>query len=82
MEADTIDSILTMVASGYGISVVPEHSILPHHRKPIAQTTFGSPPVTRKLCLLLSKKGTMPIDKALHDGFAVAAARLKSPKSR
>jgi len=77
MEADTLDGILTMIASGYGVAVVPEHSILAHYKRSIRSASFGKPPACRKLALVISRRPDFnSIEDALLEAFGVAVKRL------
>ncbi len=36
MELDSVDAILTMVGAGLGVSIVPEYSVMAHHRSSVS----------------------------------------------
>jgi DNA-binding transcriptional LysR family regulator len=78
MESDTLDGILAMVSSGFGIAIVPEHSVLSHYRRLLHVTPFGRPVATRRLALVMSRRPElMAVEDALLAGLSVAVKQLK-----
>lgn len=55
MEIDTLEGVIAMVANGLGTSIVPSRGVRNEFPSSIRTLPFGSPPLIRRLGLLVPR---------------------------
>jgi DNA-binding transcriptional LysR family regulator len=77
MELDSIESILAMVASGLGLSIVPKFSVTAHHLRAVSVAPLRSRLAVRRVALVVRKddpKGAL--SEAVAAALLTAAANV------
>lgn len=89
MEIDTLEGVIAMVANGLGSSVVPSRGVRHEFPSSIRTLSFGSPPLTRRLGLLVPRDNprlhlSQLLLEALREVSARAAPSLSvaAPRAR
>ncbi len=85
MEIDTLEGVIAMVANGLGSSVVPSRGVRHEFPSSIRTLPFGSPPLTRRLGLLVPRDNprlhlSQLLLEALREVSAKSAPLLSAPE--
>jgi DNA-binding transcriptional LysR family regulator len=80
MEIDTLEGVIAMVANGLGSSVVPARGVENEFPASIRTIPFGSPPLTRRLGILVPRDNPRAhLSKLLLDALAEVTTPSSTP---
>lgn len=76
MEIDNLEGVIAMVANGLGSSIVPNRDVKNEFPTAVRAIPFGSPPLTRRLGLLVPKENPRAhLAYKLHEALLAVSAK-------
>jgi len=76
MEIDNLEGVIAMVANGLGSSVVPAREVKNEFPASIRSIPFGSPPLTRRLGVLVPRENPRAhLSRMLHDALRAVSVK-------